>query len=263
MTAYHSHRPMPDTLDSPLPLRPNDLYLILAFFSIGYYVVERIIHTLFRHLFPAPYRELRAHGKAVPFFGLSMGLLITLFTTPYCYQAYVGLPVRTYVDFSHPGVGEVCVGARSILWIEELSRLGDNPAYLLHHAVSLFAVVTVTWFDLPAVRYLSGIILSLVSELGTNVTTMLAFCGLKASNHRWIWWLECINVATVVVIRLPAVYLLLFKPWHEGLSWVQQAVWIAPTLFYIAYQVYITHARIRRLRVAAKSAREATLAKAR
>ena len=63
-----------------------------------------------------------------------------------------------------------------------------------------------------------------------------------------------LNVVSTVAVRAPAVYMLCVSPWHRGLPLVQQIVWAVPTALYVAYQIYVTRARIRRLRVASAKA---------
>jgi len=239
-------------------LRVNGLCIIFASCSLAYYVAEKALQSTFRCIWPNLYHELQKRGKATPFFALAMGILIIVFSTPSCYRAYTTLPVQAIINFSHPGPSEICIGARSVMWIEELLRLGNDTAYFLHHSMSLLVVASALWFKLPGAKYLCAVIGSLATELGISATWLLAYCGLKSADHRWIWWFENLNLALVVVVRGPAAYLLFSSPWHEGLHWTEQMAWVIPASMYVVYQTYVMFARIRRLR----SAREAWTRKA-
>ena len=236
-----------DYSSRPPLLRQNQLYLILACSFITYNVVERILHGSLRHLFPSQYHQLRTCGKAGPFVALIIGFVVALFISPVCYQSYIELPILSRPDFAHPGIAEICVGVRTVLWLEELSRLCDGPLPFLHHASCLFIVVFGMSFDLPGLKYSCAVLASLITEVGATMTMMMSLCGLKSSNRRWIWWLEFVNVVSVVAIRFPAVYLLSTAPWHEGLPLALHAFWIVMAVLYVTYQTYIAYAKIRKL----------------
>lgn len=241
----------------PDTLHPNQLYLMLASYIIVYYLSERVLRLGFSSLCPSLHDDLLKRSKAAPFFGLGIGFIFSAISTPTCYRAFTQLPSKTSLDFAHPGLAEVCIGARSMLWLEELSRLGDETAYLLHHGGSLFMVMSILHYSFPGAKYYCAIAASLVTELGTDVTAMLAYCGFKAADHQWIWWLECLNVVGTIAVRAPAFYLACFSSWHEDLPLLQQIVWIIPAALYVAYQVYATRARVRRLIRAASAAAKA------
>jgi len=253
MEPLHSSTHLLNTNAVLFIFQTSDPYIVSASFSIAYYIVEKVLQSAFRRLWPNRYHALLKCGKAIPFFALAIRFLVIPFSVPSCYHAYKSLPIRATIDFSHPGPSEICIAARSLLWIEELSRLGGDTMYLLHHSVSLFAVSSAWWFELPGTKYLCAIVASLFTELGISATLMLAFCGLKAADHQWIWLLECVNLALIVAVRAPAAYLLFSSPWHEGLPWTKQIVWMVPAGLYVAYQTYVVFARIRKLRSAQKA----------
>lgn len=229
-------------------LQPNQLYLYLASYAIGYYVAERTLRFAFSRLCPRMHDDLLKRGKAAPFFGLALGFITTLISTPACYRAFTQLSTKATIDFAHPGAAEVCFATRSILWLEQLSPLCDNTPYLFHHAMSLFSAVYILHYSLPCAKYFCAILGSLVTELGTGATGMLAYCGFKTVDHQWIWWLECLNVISTVAVRAPAVFMLCFSSWYHGLPLMQQIVWVTPTALYAAYQIYVMRARLQRLR---------------
>ncbi|KAJ7075736.1 hypothetical protein B0H15DRAFT_649864 [Mycena belliarum] len=150
--------------------------LILAFTI--YYFVERGLRLVLKWRDGAFYDSLLASRKDMVFFGISMGLLISLASTPSCvrgaWSAWLALPLgmeepRWFLDED----ARICVTARAVLWVSELNRLDLYPLYVIHHAGSIISLLSFLFFRWPLFLYLP-ILSGLVSEVPGDLLWMLS-----------------------------------------------------------------------------------------
>ncbi|KAJ7618590.1 Prolipo protein diacylglyceryl transferase-domain-containing protein [Roridomyces roridus] len=141
----------------------------LILLSTIYYFVECGLRLGLKSCAGGFYESMRASRKDTVFFGISMGLLITLASTPSCVR---GAWNAWYAVT--PGVDEpawfldedtrTCVTARAVLWVSELNRLDLYPLYVVHHAGSLISLLSFLYFRWPVLLFTI-----LFSTLGSEV----------------------------------------------------------------------------------------------
>src|SRR3954471_882269 len=91
----------------------------------AYWVVERIIKTIYLNFAPEIYTRLHHQRKDLPYFVFTMGILITLTSTPFCLRAFNSSSnSNDYLGNNHlPPSGQICLLSRGVLWASELHRL--------------------------------------------------------------------------------------------------------------------------------------------
>ncbi|KAJ7676161.1 Prolipo protein diacylglyceryl transferase-domain-containing protein [Mycena rosella] len=150
--------------------------LILLF--TGYYFVERGLRLLLKSCNGVFYHSLWASRKDMVFFGISMGLLISLASTPSCVRG-----AWSAWNALSPGIEEprwfldddakICVTARAVLWVSELNRLDLYPLYVIHHAGSLVSLLSFLYFQWPVLLF-TCIFGTLGSEVPGDLLWMLS-----------------------------------------------------------------------------------------
>ncbi|KAJ6544375.1 hypothetical protein B0H19DRAFT_1267650 [Mycena capillaripes] len=141
----------------------------LIFFFTVYYFVERGLRVVLKSSNDAFYASLRASRKDMVFFGISMGLLISLASTPFCVRGAWSawnavLPGREEPPWFLDEDARICVAARAILWVSELNRLDLYPLYVIHHTGSIISLLSFLYFQWPTLLFLV-----IFSTLGSEV----------------------------------------------------------------------------------------------
>lgn len=214
-----------------------DVFLQLMLWSTVYYFVERFLKFLLRRHCPAVSHRLDSRGKASAFFGISMGCLITLTTTPSCTIAYLRYPRNTpstSLNFSEPGHDEVCLMARGILWTQELSRLGDDTIFLGHHILSLMSMGYVLREGVP-LKGLYAIYASLVTELASNSSWLLGASGVAEPTSAWSRTIEALSALSLIIIRIPPVVVAWDELCEDGFTSTQSFICGIFVALYAAY----------------------------
>ncbi|KAJ7062742.1 Prolipo protein diacylglyceryl transferase-domain-containing protein [Mycena amicta] len=149
--------------------------LVLLFTT--YYFAERVLRRVISSHAPSFFLSLQKTRKDLVFFGISMGLLISLLSTPYCasavwtiYHNSSGSPTDSWFLDSD---AQTCIASRAVLWVSELNRLDLYPLYVVHHAgsiSSLLAFLHLRWPRLPYLLILS----TLISEVPGDIIWMLS-----------------------------------------------------------------------------------------
>ncbi|KAJ7165704.1 Prolipo protein diacylglyceryl transferase-domain-containing protein [Mycena crocata] len=197
----------------------------LIFFFTVYYFVERGLRLVLQSCDRTFYNSLRASRKDMIFFGISMGLLISLASTPSCvrgaWTAWQAMPAgpeepQWFLDDDT----KICVTARAVLWVSELNRLDLYPLYVIHHAGSIISLLSFLYFQWPTLLFLI-IFGTLISEVPGDLLWMLASYidsmetpprGLVQFKRR----LNMFNVAQYALIRgcgiITVAWLLAYSP---------------------------------------------------
>ncbi|CAK5272499.1 unnamed protein product [Mycena citricolor] len=154
-----------------------DANALILLFSV-YYFVERLLRLVVRARDGEFYEYLRASRKDMVFFGIFMGFLISVISTPSCIRG-----AWSAWSAIEPGMHEpvwvldddakFCITARAILWVSELNRLDLYPLYIIHHTGSLISLLSFLYFRWPIVLFLS-LFATLVSEVPGDLLWMLA-----------------------------------------------------------------------------------------
>lgn len=196
---------MPSTLDSmpgdiqntqaPMPISPVHLLV----WQTVYYGAERVIRSLHQHYFPNVHSKLLASRRDLPFFGVAMGFIITFLSTPFCISAFLDESPENATAAS------ICATSRAVLWISELSRLGDNVFYLTHHLFSLAVLVYFLAHSIP-LTVLNLIFGSLVTELASDSVYLFEAHGHRAGSSQWMRTLERCLLGLYVFVKLPPIW---------------------------------------------------------
>ncbi|KAJ7062740.1 hypothetical protein C8F01DRAFT_1281736 [Mycena amicta] len=156
-----------------------DATTLILLFTV-YYFVERLLRYILRARNEPFYASLRASRKDTVFFGISMGLLISLASTPSCargaWNAWNALGQcksscgsTWFLDED----AQMCVTARAVLWVSELNRLDLYPLYIVHHAGALLSLLSFLYLRWPVVPILT-IFATLASEVPGDALWMLS-----------------------------------------------------------------------------------------
>ncbi|KAJ7277547.1 hypothetical protein C8J57DRAFT_187026 [Mycena rebaudengoi] len=145
-----------------------DSNTLIALFT-AYYFLERCLRFLLKFYDKTFYDSLKASRKDMVFFGISMGLLISLASTPSCIRGALNawgavLPGTEEPPWFLDGDAQICVTARAVLWVSELNRLDLYPLYVVHHAGSIISLLSFLYFRWPTLLFLL-----IFSTLGSEV----------------------------------------------------------------------------------------------
>ncbi|KAJ7174675.1 hypothetical protein C8R46DRAFT_92932 [Mycena filopes] len=201
-----------------------DSNALILLFTV-YYFVERGLRVLLRSWHEGFYASLRESRKDMVFFGISMGLLISLASTPACVRG-----AWTAWNAVLPGTKEprwfldedarICVTARAILWVSELNRLDLYPLYIIHHTGSIISLLSFLYFQWPALLFLV-IFSTLGSEVPGDLLWMLSayIDSMETAPRELLDFkrrLNMFNVAQYAVIRgggiILVAWILAFSP---------------------------------------------------
>ena len=155
-----------------------NLNVLLIWFTI-YYFIECLLRVLLQRWNTHFYTFLKKSRKDAVFFGIGMGMLISIVSTPYCASAlYEEVSIATTipkeaVDWNLTSNARVCATARGILWVSELNRLDMYPLYVIHHAGSLISLFSWLYLKWPNAIYLT-IFTGLVSEIPGDLVWMVS-----------------------------------------------------------------------------------------
>ncbi|KAJ6579681.1 Prolipo protein diacylglyceryl transferase-domain-containing protein [Mycena vulgaris] len=186
-----------------------DSNALILLFTV-YYFVERGLRLLVKSSDGVFYNSLRASRKDMVFFGISMGLLISLASTPSCvrgaWSAWHALSPgpeepRWFLDEDT----KTCVTARAVLWVSELNRLDLYPLYVIHHAGSIISLLSFLYFQWPTLLFLV-IFSTLGSEVPGDLLWMLSayIDSMESAPHGLVEFkrrLNMLNVAQYALIR--------------------------------------------------------------
>ncbi|KAJ7062743.1 hypothetical protein C8F01DRAFT_1251557 [Mycena amicta] len=155
-----------------------DATTLILLFTV-YYFVERLLRYILRTRNEPFYASLRTSRKDTVFFGISMGLLISLASTPSCargaWNAWNALGCKSNCNPSWflDEDAQMCVTARAVLWVSELNRLDLYPLYIVHHAGALLSLLSFLYLRWPVVPFLT-IFATLASEVPGDALWMLS-----------------------------------------------------------------------------------------
>lgn len=223
----------------------------VIFWFTAYYAIERGLRHVSRSKNPEFYQKLLSTRKDLPYFGIAMGFLITLFSAPTCaYAAYTA--VYPWQPLPSPGEnisgmvsasGAVCVVSRGVLWVSELNRLGGHDFYLYHHLASLLSLLSIVTMRIP-LGALYGIYAGLISELTGDLVWLIRAHGTTSADSAWLRRLEAANAAQYVALRAPGIVFGFYVNANARVSSLQQAVCFASLVLYAAFVLYCfaTHA---------------------
>ncbi|KAJ7476824.1 hypothetical protein B0H11DRAFT_1301508 [Mycena galericulata] len=154
-----------------------DSNALILFFTV-YYFVERGLRLILKSCGGVFYNSLRASRKDMVFFGISMGLLISLASTPSCVRGAWSAWLAVSPGIKEPrwfldDDARICVTARAVLWVSELNRLDLYPLYVIHHAGSIISLLSFLYFQWPTLLFLV-IFGTLGSEVPGDLLWMLS-----------------------------------------------------------------------------------------
>ena len=178
----------------------------ITLYSLLYFGVERIFKILFRQYIPGIYSSFYRDRKDAQYFAFIMGILITVVTTPFCYNA-LQESSDTNDGLGNPNLptsGQICVASRSVLWLSELNRLDHSNAFLAHHISSLSYLIWHVQIQMP-MRIIYAFNTSLITELFSDIACLMNIHGFKATNSSMAYGVQALNTAFLVVIRLPPI----------------------------------------------------------
>ncbi|KAJ7661375.1 Prolipo protein diacylglyceryl transferase-domain-containing protein [Mycena polygramma] len=182
---------------------------LLLFFTV-YYFIERGLRIALKSFNTSFYTSLRDSRKDMVFFGISMGLLISLGSTPFCVKGawsawYAVSPGTEEPPWFLDDDAQICVTARAILWVSELNRLDLYPLYVVHHAGSIISLLSFLHFQWPTLLFLV-IFSTLGSEVPGDVLWMLSayIDSMDSAPRRLVEFkrrLNMFNVAQYALLR--------------------------------------------------------------
>lgn len=227
----------------------------VIFWFTAYYAIERGLRHVSRSKDPVFYQKLLSSRKDLPYFGIAMGFLITLFSAPVCgYAAFTATyPWQTPPSpgSSNSGMvsasGTICVVSRGILWVSELNRLGEHDFYLYHHLGSLISLLSLVAVRIP-LGAVYGIYAGLVSELTGDLVWLVRAHGSKPETSPWLRRLEVANIAQYVAVRAPGIVFGFYFNAKAGLSPPQQLICTVNLVLYASFVLYCFITRAAKLR---------------
>ncbi|KAG5652585.1 hypothetical protein H0H81_004460 [Sphagnurus paluster] len=207
---------------------------LFAAFTV-YYLVERVLrHLLSRSLLTPDFlSKLRASRKEPAYFGIFFGALISVFSFPFCANAfwqYTPLPFLPAARLGDPLSlsAEICITSRGVLWVSELNRLDLYAGYVYHHLGSIVMLLSAFYLDALELLYLP--LVTLVSEVpGDFVWIMAAHQDMDTrciGNQVWGKWrkdLQAANVWVYALARLPSIPIIAYSAFQ--LTQTKPGVW--------------------------------------
>ena len=201
----------------------------------AYHPIQKLFQTILRLVDPGFHHALSLgqRPKLDAYFVFYGGIIITSFSVPYCIDAYNSTPP----DGSLTTSAQVCLGSRAVLWMSEIPPLSFSSMYLLHHVLSLSALVA--GLQQAQTRVLCLISAGLVTELVSDSLCILRYHGWSNTNSRTCRALTLTNAILVVLLRaVPTLYCISVGGWSPFV--LRDWVWISPLLFYAGFALRIS-----------------------
>ncbi|KAF5373599.1 hypothetical protein D9758_000909 [Tetrapyrgos nigripes] len=203
--------------------------LFLAFTI--YYLVECLLRYLVgTHLHNHTFQSvLRSSYKEPVYYGILLGAIISLFSTPFCLSALWASNPFSPLPPTFSTSAEICITSRTVLFISELNRLDMYPAYIYHHLGSIAAVLSALHLGAPELLYLP--FTTLVSEIpGDLIWILTAHRDLRDSSsfarwgESWRHTVKCVNFWMYAVFRVPSIPAMAYTFWVaiEKYQWTGQ-----------------------------------------
>ena len=201
-----------------------------------YYIIEKSIKKVHHKLNPSFYEQLFRDHKDLQYFVFIMGILIVLFSTPFCYTAFrdsnatndrLGSPFQSTA-------GKICLASKGVLWTSELIRLDYSAGYIAHHLSSLLYLVSHLVIGFP-LRQMYAFFTSLITELVSDYDCLLRLHGVTPKTSPISYTIQYIRLAMLITIRLPAciyaTYYLHLLPIQSPIFWLNLAMFSSYSAF--------------------------------
>jgi len=210
-----------------------------------YYLVEKAIKRVYRHVNPAFYEQLYRERKDLQYIAFIMRLLIKFFSTPVCFAAFRDSSEMndTFGAPHRPVAGKVCLASMGVLWTSELIRLDHINGYIVHHLSSLSYLVTHYATDFPH-RPLYLFFASTITELVTDSDCLLRFHGVTPKTSALSHKIQYVRLILLITVRFPpCLYILSFgflHPIQSPIFWLHAIMFCSYTAFIINNIVKVT-----------------------
>ncbi|KAK4232615.1 hypothetical protein QBC38DRAFT_333191, partial [Podospora fimiseda] len=228
-----------DTCDSAKPEVPFVPFLVgLTIWAVLKLTLEGFV----RNFFPAFYDDLRLdiRRKYNFYFGTWMGTIFKVVSAITCGAALFTTRAETdIVGLIRPlNVAEQwCWGCRAVIYIQELPDVTSVPELVIHHVLSIAAMVGILAYNLPR-RQIYLLWTTLVNEFVGNARRILTIHDCMSPGVSW--WTALVNSSLIWIFRISGAFVALIWVLQGGTRGITLFVNIAAMLFYIIYMIKMT-----------------------
>ncbi|KAK3939091.1 hypothetical protein QBC46DRAFT_231010, partial [Diplogelasinospora grovesii] len=214
------------------------LFAALASWSFLKIVFEFIV----RRVNPAFYEDLKTdiRQKYEVYFGTWLGMVFKTIALTSCTAALFTTPAETDIyRLARPlsTAEQWCWGCRAVIYIQEMPHYAAIPELMIHHLMSVVAVVLLLGFKLPR-RQIYLIWAGLHSELINNARRLLKMHQLLTPRIKW--WIHLAMGIAILLFRVSGCFLAIIWALQGGLSGLAIVVNGGCLAIYLAYMIKLT-----------------------
>ncbi|KAK4190991.1 hypothetical protein QBC35DRAFT_376810, partial [Podospora australis] len=139
-----------------------------------------------------------------------------------------------------------CWGCRALLYIQELPEMSAFPELVIHHLLSLVAMMSILYYNLPR-RQMYLIWAGLLNEFIGNARRILKLHD--AMTPRRAWWMALFNCLLLCVFRIGPAFVALFWAVRGGMRGVSLFINIGSISVYIIYMCQMVRWELARFKI--------------
>ncbi|KAM7216142.1 hypothetical protein V8F06_008442 [Rhypophila decipiens] len=207
------------------------------------FMVQRVNPEFFDHL------KTDVRRRYNVYFSTWLGTMFKVVSITACTASLFTVPAETDIaGLVRPlsTAEQWCWGCRAIIYIPELPHIASIPELVIHHILSIGAMISILAFNIPR-RQMYVAWAGLWSEFVSNARRLLKMHG-KLS-QRLSWWLGTANVLLIVAFRVTGCFVAIVWTLQSGTRGMPLAIDIGCWTIYLVYMLQVSFWEAKRLKL--------------
>lgn len=232
-------------------VKPEVPYIPLLLGLTIWAVLKLALEGFVRNFFPSFYADLKLdiRRKYNFYFGTWIGIIFKSLSIASCSVALLTTSAENdIVGLIRPfnAAEQLCWGCRAVIYIQELPDVAAFPELVIHHVLSIAAMVGILAYNLPR-RQLYLLWATLHSEILNNVRRILKMHD--RLSPRLAWWIALVNSSLIWIFRIFGAFVALVWTLQGGIRGIGLFVYVASMLVYIIYMLQLTSFELSRYKI--------------
>ncbi|KAK4461599.1 hypothetical protein QBC42DRAFT_178135, partial [Cladorrhinum samala] len=232
-------------------VKPQVPYIPFLLGLTSWAVLRLALEGFVRNFFPSFYADLKLdiRRKYNFYFGNWIGLVFKFLSLASCGAALLTTSAENDIGgLIRPlnAAEQVCWGCRAVIYIQELPDVAAFPELVIHHVLSIAAMVGILTYNLPR-RQLYLLWGTLHSEIVNNARRILKIHD--RLGPRLAWWIALANSSLIWSLRILGALVALFWTLRGGIRGIGLFVYVAAILVYIFYMLQLTSFELSRYKI--------------
>ena len=207
--------------------------------------------ALVSHFNPRFYEELKQDFRKRHdlYFGILIGTLFNAASVTACGAAVVTTAAEADISgLVRPlnTAEQMCWGVRAIIYVQELPHFAPFPEIVIHHILSLVAMLSIFKWNVPR-RQIYLLWATLLSEFLNNARFILKMHGKFTS--RVSWWLSLGMAFTIAAFRMTGVFIAMLWVLRGGLSGLPLVINVGSMTIYMIYMLTVVTRELERAKL--------------